>query len=331
MEQIKNFPITDTTWQCQNFNIPMKAKATNTQFRWIQDNHSGPGYDNWAIDNVEIKCSGNNVDFQWSPNFFITEDTIPDPKAFPTITKDFSVEVNNNGCISNDTVNIKVFEMDVTASKDTSICEGDSVQLSANSNISGADFNWNPDSSLSCDSCSSPISYPVNNTSYIVIASKNNCKNDSDSISVSVSPLPLANAGQDTSLCKNDSIQLDASGNGDFNWYPSSVFVNDTIEDPIAIPEESIKTILEVTSNEGCTNSDTAFLNTIALSTSIESHTDTVCPGDSIDFTGVADITELNDNFDSGIDSSNWSEIKSGGVNQDCGSVSGEALHFDGS
>ena len=39
--------------------IPTAARTTATQFRWIQPNNSGTGFDQWAIDNVDITVSGS--------------------------------------------------------------------------------------------------------------------------------------------------------------------------------------------------------------------------------------------------------------------------------
>ena len=36
------------------YNVPQGAKNVGIQFRWWQPSHDGKGFDQWALDNVEI-------------------------------------------------------------------------------------------------------------------------------------------------------------------------------------------------------------------------------------------------------------------------------------
>ena len=48
-----------TGWQNHCFAIPLAAQTSTTQFRWQQTNASGPTWDFWGIDNINIgTCSG---------------------------------------------------------------------------------------------------------------------------------------------------------------------------------------------------------------------------------------------------------------------------------
>ena len=48
-----------TGWQNHSFPIPISAQHVGTQFRWIQTGASGPTWDFWGVDNINIaSCAG---------------------------------------------------------------------------------------------------------------------------------------------------------------------------------------------------------------------------------------------------------------------------------
>jgi len=120
----------------------------------------------------------------------------------------------------------------LSISKDTSICKGDSIQLNI---IGGKTFQWTPSVSLSNSSINNPIVYPVNQTKYFVIVNDNAGCIQKDSITISIIPAPTFSLQPSSySLCYGDSVTLTASGGDNYQWlgptgiqniYSSSVIV----------------------------------------------------------------------------------------------------------
>jgi gliding motility-associated-like protein len=117
----------------------------------------------------------------------------------------YSVINTLNGCIAKDTINIAITPAPVVElGADTSICSYNTIQLDATN--AGATYVWNTGATSS--------SITVNTTGqYSVIASLNGCSTK-DTIDVTVTPAPIVNLGNDTSICENRSIQLNAAYTG---------------------------------------------------------------------------------------------------------------------
>lgn len=43
-----------STWTAYDLPVPLAARSSATRFRWMQLQHSGEGFDTWALDNVEV-------------------------------------------------------------------------------------------------------------------------------------------------------------------------------------------------------------------------------------------------------------------------------------
>ncbi|MEZ4760900.1 MAG: hypothetical protein R2810_14060 [Flavobacteriales bacterium] len=77
-----------------------------------------------------------------------------------------------------------------------------------------------------------------------------------DSLLVTVAPPVQAEAGSDVAICQGDTIALQASGGGTYEWNPA-IFVSDpSAPDPLAFPQDTTTFIVTVTSAFGCVGSD---------------------------------------------------------------------------
>lgn len=93
------------------------------------------------------------------------------PGSNDTGINTFTVTVTDDACPQNGsqtfTYNVVVGGGSIDAGMDTTICYGDSVQLSVTG--SGTNFyNWSPSTGLSCTNCPNPIAYPLTTTHYVV-------------------------------------------------------------------------------------------------------------------------------------------------------------------
>lgn len=195
-------------------------------------------------DSIQLSVSGANK-FTWNNGIYLNSDTISNPIAKPIINTTFIVEGFIGSCSNKDTIRIDVTTINTDAGLNKSICIGDSVQLNASG---GTKYEWLTNNTLSDTSIYNPFAKPTTNTKYYVLVSNGICKQKIDSVEVFVIGNLLADAGKDTSLCKNDSIQLMATGGTNFIWTPSAGLSRNDIPNPFASPNITTKYYLKSTS-----------------------------------------------------------------------------------
>ncbi len=155
--------------------------------------------------------------------------------------------------IAIDSVTVDVVQnTNVSASPDTDICRGESLQLDA---TGGTEFLWFPVTGLTDPRIANPIASPQITTTYIVTASNNGICAGKDTVVVTVNPRPLINITPDTSICAGNSIQLSANGGQQYNWSPQAGLDNSFISNPIASPLLTTTYKVKVTDGNGCFDS----------------------------------------------------------------------------
>jgi gliding motility-associated-like protein len=201
-------------------------------------------------DSVKLLASGNGT-FSWTPLSFITSPNTPTPTVHPPNTTYYYVQLNDSGCLNNDSVHVRVVAtVSLTAFRDTTICQGDSVQLHAISDAS--QFLWTPSANFIDPTVPNPIAITNTTTTYHVTAYIGHCSS-SASVIVKTIPYPQADAGPDTTICFNSTAQLHAKIVGSrFSWSPTRTLSNPAILNPIAVPSGTTSYILTVTDTLGC-------------------------------------------------------------------------------
>ena len=167
--------------------------------------------------------------------------------------------VSTNGCTHSITQQAIVNELPVADFDATDVCIGDATVFTDKStdNSSTTTFQWDfGDGSSSIaqnptHTYSSPGTYAVD----LTITSAEGCV-DASSKLVVVFELPEANAGQDTTISRGASVQLQASGGLFYQWSPITGLDNSTIPNPIARPLENTVYTVTVTDENGCQSSD---------------------------------------------------------------------------
>ncbi|MFB6257579.1 MAG: gliding motility-associated C-terminal domain-containing protein [Flavobacteriales bacterium] len=231
--------------------------------------------------------AGSNYD--WDPGAGLSDSSIANPNAFPGDTTEYIVEVNQPGACSNhDTVTVNVSNADMEAQPDTSICIGDTAQLLA----TGADsLAWQSSYALSDSTIPDPIAYPDSSVDYGVYLydSASTCELY-DTVSIQVDSLPFADAGNDTTICHNDTALLGGSPTGpsgsDYQWGPSDSVDIDSIAAPSTSPEDTLGYGVMVTDTNGCQASDSVMVNVLPGPTADAGPNDTLCVGDSVQLNG---------------------------------------------
>ena len=130
----------------------------------------------------------------------------------PLVSTVFNVSGTNGfGCIGTATVNVDVNPNVLTVSANTTICSGESLNITASGAVTYTWSNGFPNPSL--------IVSPTVSTIYSVLGiDASNCTL-SNSISVTVNPLPTVLASSDKDIiCKKESVVLTASGANTYAW-----------------------------------------------------------------------------------------------------------------
>lgn len=201
-------------------------------------------------DTLSIPVTGNGV-FNWTPNSNIQFANTANPSVYPATNTIYNVVLNDNGCINNDSVRVRVISaVTLKIRSDTTFCRGDGVQLGAESD--GLRFSWAPNIDLSDPTIINPIANPSVATTYQLTAFVGGCS-VTDFVRISLADYPTVNAGPDLTICYNNPVQL--TGNviaTNFFWKPQGSLNNANVLNPIGRPTITTRYILTATDTLGC-------------------------------------------------------------------------------
>jgi len=250
------FPTTTTQYVVTGTNL---FGCTNTDTVLVSVHFSG----NFISANDTSTCFGNPItlsatgaeSYSWSPGNVLNDSTIANPTASLITSTTFVVTGISQGCTGKDTITVIVNPLPViTASNDSAICFGNSIQLYAN----GASFfQWQPDSSLDNAQSENPIATPQTTTTYNVIGTDANGCTNSNAVTITVNSLPMITINADTSICSGDTILMIASGALNYQWQPSSELISPLNDSTLAHPSSTTTFTVSGTDANGCKNSAT--------------------------------------------------------------------------
>jgi hypothetical protein len=237
-------------------------------------------------DTVQLNANStsNNLIYAWKPVKDISDSTISNPLAYPTISTQYTLTVTDTilGCQMQDSIDIIVLMLPaISISNDTTLCYGDSIQLT----VSGANsYQWNMHPTLSCLSCSNPMAKPTSSTNYFVTGfDLNGCQN-TDSILVNLFPSTTVSLSPTFDIiCEGTSVQLNSSGGTAYIWQPGNSLNCSQCPNPIASPLTSTVYTVQIIDTNGCnyllTSEITVIPNQIV---NIIPGDTNICKGDSI-------------------------------------------------
>lgn len=206
-----------------------------------------------AGESVQLRAEGAAV-YQWSPSTGLSCTTCPNPIATPTKTTVYNVTATNGGCVMTSPVTVTVLETpSLVVNGDTTICDGDSVRLSASGATS---YLWTPGIGLSCATCPNPTASPTVTTRYTVVGSNANDCADTATMTVWVVPTVSATVDPDTVLCAGGSAQLHASGGEQYRWEPQEGLSCVYCSNPVARPKQTTTYRVFTWNSGGCTDDD---------------------------------------------------------------------------
>lgn len=163
---------------------------------------------------VSLTATSNLSPITWNPGVLVGNPV----SVTPASTTPYLATVSNVCGTAVDTVNVTVIPIpSLTARTDTTICNGQSMNLTAVSNISP--ITWNPGGLTG-----SPVLVaPTVTTAYIATVN-NACGNAKDTVNVTVTPIPTITARTDTSMCQGTVLNLTATSNlSPITWNPGGL------------------------------------------------------------------------------------------------------------
>ncbi|OYW78833.1 MAG: hypothetical protein B7Z27_06680, partial [Sphingobacteriia bacterium 32-37-4] len=203
-----------------------------------------------SIDSLPININSSGI-FNWEPNLHISNTNSSNVIVYPKDTTQYIVSINNNGCISKDTIRVNVLPfIKVTAGIDSTICLTDTIQLRVKSDA--LQYQWTNNLNETIAAVKNPFVKPNGNTTYYVTANLGKCQ-DKDSIDIKTVPYPIANTSNDTLICFGNRVQLNATITGSsFQWFPSLNMFNSNSLQPLVAPAKTTRYFLRVSDTLGC-------------------------------------------------------------------------------
>ncbi len=201
----------------------------------------------------------------------------------PTTTTNYTVTVTDaNGCSAtssytmtvNPLPNVNISSNDI----DNTICEGDSITLTASG---GTTYNWSSGQSTAMITV-----LPTSMTNYIVtVTDANGCTNTaSQLVNVNANPMAtITSSDPDNMLCESAGVALTANGGVSYNW--STGVQTQAI---VAFPTQTSTYTVTVTDANGCQDSESQTISIVpgpgATITSSDAD-NIICGGNSVDLT----------------------------------------------
>ncbi len=211
-----------------------------------------------AADTVTLRASGG-TGYQWSSGGPATAIY----KLAPTATKTYTVTVTNSyGCTASASVTNTVKPLpnaNISISGGTTICSGQTITLNA-SNGTGYSHQWYKNNvALNGET---NYSYTASESGdYQVVVALNGCYKKSALQAVTVNPVPVVQVSNDTTICQEATVLLQASGGTSYQWSsggPASANYSVT-------PASTKTYTVTVTNSFGCSVSKNVTVNVIPL------------------------------------------------------------------
>ncbi len=248
------------------------------------------------VDLAAIIIDTSGTSYSWVPDNSLSCLNCFFPVANPTVTTTFSfITTNAAGCsdTSDILVNVLPYEIpNIGITNDTTICMGESIQLSVTGGDSNSSYVWDESTAgLSCyESCPNPIASPSDSSTYLVTVTNMYGCDAQDSVQIAIIDQSQSFVGEDEVICEGDSVQLNLSINGDPTWLITNGLSCVDCADPIAFPTSTTNYIVSlITADLGCEIFDSVLV-TVLTPDDIDAGNDIqICDGETITLTGMGE------------------------------------------
>lgn len=243
---------------------------------------------------AQLEASGAQTYF-WEPPLVVSDPNVPNPTITPTQSMWLKVTGTIGTCVDEDSIFVKIINSPslAVAAIDSTICQGDTVQLQAITNAGAVGLEWAPKTRLDDPNSLTPNAFPITTTTFVATLTVAGCPAISRSLTINVDTLffPTLPATEVT-ICQNYSVQLANVLNTttQYSWTPVDGLNNPQSSGPLATPEQTTVYTLTATSANGyCSQTASVTVNVtpadveIAGAENIE-----ICLGDTVSLTAQA-------------------------------------------
>ncbi|MBP7511825.1 MAG: gliding motility-associated C-terminal domain-containing protein [Bacteroidia bacterium] len=271
---IYSLPNTNITYYVNSTYLGCKAYDTVSVSVSSLPVDAGPNQVICLGDTVQLQATGS-TNYIWLPSVNISDSSLADPFVWPTVPTYYYAISYNMLCSRYDSVFIDVKQAQANAGLDKTICNGDSIPMTATALGSHI---WSPLLGLG-DTTLTAYAKPTVTTNYVLKVTNATCE-AYDTVRVTVANL-FVDAGSDKSICKGDSVQLFASGSTKYNWLPLYNISDTGVANPWVKPLFPLN-YLVFTTNGICLKVDTVFVDVTTFSGSAGIDT-SMCEGRWVD------------------------------------------------
>ncbi|WP_244620341.1 PKD domain-containing protein [Chitinophaga japonensis] len=220
-------------------------------------------------DRLQLSASSIvNGTYAWTPNnYFITGANTATPIVDPPQDTAYTVTFTDaTGCVNSQRIAIDIKDtLRVYGPPDSTVCTGDELYLQATADGPYAFAWWNlATNTVVSNNPDAYITPPAPAASYAVEVTLGSCSSR-DTINYRVVDPPAAYAGEDTTICYGDQVNLQASGGSSYQWTPASLVTFPTRSVTAARPTDTTDFIVTVTDVLGCPKAvnDTVRINVV--------------------------------------------------------------------
>ncbi|MFK7786320.1 MAG: gliding motility-associated C-terminal domain-containing protein [Crocinitomicaceae bacterium] len=225
---------------------------------------------------------------------------------------------------------------------DTTICTADSVVLSTPITLFNAEWVAQSDTTVILGTGNNLVMYPPIPTDIYSVTGNSLVSGCPVTYNYSVSaPLPPVislTASEDT-VCMFNDVQMGVNvltpGTWEYQWSPAYMFDDPFSPNPILTVQQTGWYSVSVT-NVGTVCSiaqDSVFITVqggAVESVNVSASSNALCLPDDATLTGEVNQLLVNEDFNGGLNTSVWSSVLGETISSTCGSVSGDALFFNG-
>ena len=230
MMLINGSPIANAKVWCQTVAV---SPNTNYEFSsWVQSLIAfNPAQLQFSINGVQVGqilnggnvCNWQRYSGSWNSGVSATATICIENKNTIALGNAFALDdiTLSPVILRRDSVKITVLPApNVFAGIDTSICQGQSVQLNASGAIN---INWLPITGLSDPNIANPVANPLTTTQYIVSGYDDPACIIKDTVVVTVAPLPVfgINPGIQN-ICDGNNFTITATGSDTYSWFTAT-------------------------------------------------------------------------------------------------------------
>lgn len=228
-------------------------------------------------ESIQLQAS-NGLVYQWEPANLLDNPNSPNPIATLDTTTTFSVFIQDS--CGSDTVTITVYVFDFTSvsADDTTMCEGDTIQISASG---GIDYHWEPSQYVLSNGVSNPMVFPPSSMDfYVDITSPEGCLfKDTVNIQVILQP-PADFLIENQTICLGDQLDFNLDPNFNYQWSPN--YNISSLNSPNVTVSPLVDTFYVAEASNICgIVSDTTFIQVIQVHANISEDT-IICKRSSV-------------------------------------------------